>query len=49
MLKIGSDVIYRDRANRRRAGVVDSISAATGRRLFRVNDRWFIRDGLEAV
>ncbi|MBZ0161784.1 MAG: hypothetical protein K8H74_03635 [Notoacmeibacter sp.] len=41
MIKIGVPVRYRDGANHLRTGVVDASSIASGRRLWRVSDRWF--------
>lgn len=49
MLKIGTEVTYRDRSNRIRYGTIDSTSAASGQKLYRVNDRWFEKDGLQVV
>lgn len=49
MLKIGMHVMYRDRSGRSRVGMIDKTSSASGEKLYRVNDRWFSRAGLEAA
>lgn len=49
MLKIGTQVTYRDRSNRIRFGTIDKTSIRTGRKLYRVNDRWFGKSGITAV
>lgn len=49
MIKIGVSVHYRDGANHLRTGVVDASSIASGRRLWRVSDRWFEGRDLVAV
>lgn len=48
MLKIGTQVTYRDRSNRVRLGRIDRTSSRFGRKLYRVNDRWFEKNGLRA-
>ncbi len=48
MLKIGTQVTYRDHTNRVRQGVIDRTSSRHGQKLYRVNDRWFERAALIA-
>lgn len=47
--KVGDTVTYRTRANRKRIGVIDKVSDESGVRLFRVDDHWFLPEGLEAT
>lgn len=49
MLKIGMQVTYRDRSNRLRTGAIDKTSIRTGRKLYRVADRWFEKGALSRV
>lgn len=49
MIKIGVPVHYRDGANHLRTGAVDASSIASGRRLWRVSDRWFEGCDLAAI
>lgn len=49
MFKVGTSVTYRARSNRKKTGTIDKISTATGDRLYRVDDRWFLKDGLTAA
>lgn len=49
MFKVGASVTYRTRSNRKRVGVIDKVSDESGARLFRVNDHWFLPEGLEAT
>ena len=49
MFKVGDTVTYRTRANRKRIGVIDKASDESGARLFRVDDHWFLPEGLEAI
>lgn len=50
MLKIGTQVTYRDRSNHKRYGVIDKVSTATGQKLYRVNGlKWFEMTGLSKV
>lgn len=44
MIKIGTPVSY-DGVK----GIVDRTSTRTGVKLYRVNDRWFAKDGLSPV
>lgn len=48
MLKAGTSVTYRTRSNRTKVGIIDKVSRATGDTLYRVDDRWFLREGLAA-
>lgn len=48
MLKVGASVTYRDRSNRKKVGIIDKVSNATGDTLYRVDDKWFLREGLTA-
>lgn len=50
MLKIGTQVTYRDRSNRVRWGTIDRTSSRHGQKLYRVNgSKWFERAGLSKV
>lgn len=48
-LTINTTVEYRDRANRKRTGVIDKTSTKPGVKIYRVNDRWFLKEGLRAT
>lgn len=48
MLKIGAEVRYRDPSMRWRTGKLDARSDASGARMWRVAERWFLADDLKA-
>lgn len=49
-LTIGTQVHYRDRANRKRTGPIDKTSTKPGEKIYRVDGkRWFLREGLKVA
>lgn len=45
----GSTVTYTDHAGMTQMGAVDRTSISTGRKLYRVHDRWLVREVLSSL